>query len=65
MANLAEYLRSLNRRDKTEPIPGTVEAYLEDLCPACGKRLMKSKPCCGHPNGHVTCSDPTCGYKEG
>jgi hypothetical protein len=63
--SLADYLKTLKRREKSEHIPGTVEAALDDPCPACGKKMVQLKPCCGHPNGYKACSDASCGYKEG
>jgi predicted amidophosphoribosyltransferase len=63
--NLAEYLKTLKRRDKSAHIPGAVEAVLEDACPACGKQMVQLKPCCGHPSGYRACADASCGYKEG
>lgn len=61
--NLSEYLKGLKRRNKDDDIPGTVEAYLDRLCPNCGKGLKQMKPCCGSPNGYIQCRG-NCGYKE-
>ena len=61
---LNDYLKSLTKRQKHDPIPGTIEGYLDQDCPLCGRTLAKMKPCCSNPNGHVACSDPLCGYRE-
>jgi len=58
--DLNEYLKSLPRKTKEMDIPGTVEAYLDEICPLCGKPLKQMKPCCGSPNGYKMC---VCGYK--
>ncbi len=36
----------------------------DHLCPLCNKALLKYDPCCGNPNGYLSCCDPVCGYKE-
>ena len=61
--DLVNYLKGLKRRAKSDDIPGTVEAYLERECPACGKGLKHMKPCCGSPKGVIQCR-ANCGYKE-
>ncbi len=53
-------LSGLKRSSKKDDIPGTVEGYLEELCPACGKKMKLYKKCCGSPNGYKGCN---CGYK--
>ncbi len=58
--DLTQYLKDLKRASKSDDIPGSVEAYLEELCPNCGKKLKLYKKCCGNPNGYVGCN---CGYK--
>jgi len=60
--NLNEYMKGLKRSSKADDIPGSVEAYLEELCPVpgCGKKLKKFRKCCGYPVGYVGCN---CGYK--
>lgn len=60
MFNLNDYLKGLNRRKKSDDIPGTIEEYLEEECPSCKEKLRKFKPCCGSPNGYKGCK---CGYK--
>lgn len=58
--DLKEYLKGLKRSSKSDDIPGTVEAYLDELCPACGKKLKLMKPCCNSKFGAKAC---VCGYK--
>jgi len=57
---LSEMLAKLKTSSKSEDIPGTVESYLDELCPSCQNKLKLMKPCCGSPNGTKQCS---CGYK--
>jgi len=53
----------MTRVSKHAPLPGTEEARLDEICPACmGTTLVKLKPCCGSPRGTKHC--PKCGYKE-
>lgn len=61
--NLDDMLKKLHRRSKSDDIPGTVEAYLDRLCPNCGRQLKQMKPCCGSPNGYIACRG-MCGYRE-
>jgi hypothetical protein len=49
--NMTEYLKGLRRSSKLDDIPGTVEAYLDEICPACKKKMKLFKPCCGNPKG--------------
>jgi hypothetical protein len=58
--NIQEYMKGLKRSSKADDIPGTVEAYLEEPCPACGKKLKLMKPCCSSKFGSKECA---CGYK--
>ena len=60
--NVNEYLKSLFVSSKGDDIPGTVEAYLDELCPTpgCGKRLKIFKPCCSNPYYKKEC---LCGYR--
>jgi len=51
------------RRTADDDIPGTVDEYLEEPCPACGKGLKKMKPCCNAPTGYIQCR-ANCGYKR-
>jgi len=51
------------RRSKSDDIPGTVDEYLEEACPVCGKGLKRMKPCCGSPQGYIQCR-ANCGYKR-
>lgn len=60
MMDLKEYLKGLKRSSKSDDIPGTVEAYLDELCPNCKKKMRIYKPCCGNPKGYKGC---VCGYK--
>lgn len=53
-------LSKLNRRSKSDDIPGTVEQILDEVCPVCGRLMKKYKACCSNPLGHKGCS---CGYK--
>jgi hypothetical protein len=62
MSEIDQILKGLKRRTKADDIPGTVESYLEDMCPTgCGGQIRKMKPCCGSPNGYVECE--RCHYK--
>jgi hypothetical protein len=58
--DLAAYLKGLKRSSKGDAIPGTVEAYLDEPCPACGKSMRLMKPCCSSKFGKKEC---VCGYK--
>lgn len=60
--NAVDYMKQMKRRSKTDDIPGTVEAYLDELCPipGCGKKLKLMKPCCSSKFGTKEC---ICGYK--
>ena len=62
--DLAEYLGGLKRKSKSDPIPGTHDGDAGRPCPACGKKLLNYKKCCGHENGYIGCQDLSCGYKE-
>jgi hypothetical protein len=58
--NIQEYLKGLKKSSKTDDIPGTVQEYLDELCPACGKKLKLMKPCCSSKFGSKDC---VCGWK--
>jgi len=58
--NLIDYMKQMKRASKADDIPGTVAAYLDEPCPACGKNLKQMKPCCTNKFGAKEC---TCGYK--
>lgn len=58
--NLKDMLAKAIKGSKKDDIPGTVEAYLDELCPVCGNKIKLMKPCCGSPNGLKQCN---CGYK--
>lgn len=58
---LADMLSSAKKVSKKDDMPGTVEGYLEELCPLCGRKLREYKPCCGSPKGYKGCTP--CGYK--
>lgn len=60
--DLDAYLKTLPRKNKLSDIPGTVDSYLEDMCPvSCGGQMRKMKPCCGSPKGYLECGK--CHYK--
>ena len=54
-------LTKLKRSSKKDDVPGTVESSLDELCPVCGRKLRRYKPCCGSPTGYDGCN--ACGYK--
>jgi hypothetical protein len=58
--DVAELLKGLKRSSKSDDPPGTVIGFIDEVCPNCGKRMKKYKPCCGAPNGFKGCS---CGYR--
>lgn len=60
MLDLKAYLAGLKRSSKADDIPGTVLAYLDELCPSCGRKLKIMKPCCSEKRRKKTCS--SCGY---
>jgi len=55
-------LSQLKKSSKKDDVPGTVEAYLEELCPVpnCGKKLKLMKPCC---TSRFFTKECKCGYK--
>ena len=59
--NIEEHLRTLKRASKSDDIPGTVLAYLNEVCPVpgCGRKLKLMK-CCGNKQR----KECVCGYKE-
>ena len=58
---LSDMLAGLKRSSKQDDIPGTIQEYTQEKCPACKEGLMKIyKPCCGSPKGYKGCR---CGYK--
>ena len=58
--DIKAYLKGLQRSSKSQDIPGTVEAHLDELCPVCGKKLKLMKPCCSSKFGTKECA---CGWK--
>ena len=56
---IREYMKGLKRSSKADDIPGTVEAYLDELCPACGKKLKIMKSCCSEKRRKKVC---ICGW---
>jgi len=58
--NITEYLRTLKKTSKSDDIPGSVIAYLDEVCPVpnCGRKLKLTR-CCGQKQ-RKECS---CGYK--
>ena len=60
MTSPQSLLAAATKSSKKEDVPGTVSMVLDQLCPVCGKRMKKYKPCCGSPTGYKGCS---CGYK--
>jgi len=59
--DIKEYLKNLKVSSKSDDIPGTVEAYLDELCPSCGKKMKIMKPCCNSPKRIKICG--ACGFK--
>jgi hypothetical protein len=59
--NIQEYLKGLKRSSKSDDIPGTVEAYLDEPCPVCGKNLKLMKACCTSKLKSKVC---VCGWKS-
>ena len=59
--NLQKYLEGLTRSSKKDDIPGTVEAYLDELCPLCSEKLKIMKPCCAEKYRTKVC---VCGWKR-
>jgi len=58
--DVGQLLSGLKKTSKKDDIPGTVEQYLEEVCPACHGTLKIMKPCCGEPRRVKQCA---CGYK--
>jgi hypothetical protein len=58
--DLQAYLKTLRRGSKKDDLPGTVDVYLDELCPECGHKQRIYKPCCGSPMGYKGCP---CGYR--
>lgn len=58
--NVQEMLAKAKKGSKADDVPGTVEAYLDELCPACGKKMKLMKPCCSEKHGSKKC---VCGYR--
>ena len=58
--NISDYMKQMKRGSKSDDIPGTVQEYLEELCPVCGKKLKLMKPCCSNKFGSKDC---VCGWK--
>jgi len=59
--NVQEMIANAKKGSKKDDIPGTVEGYLDELCPICGKKMREYKPCCGSPKGYKGCNP--CNYK--
>jgi rRNA maturation protein Nop10 len=59
--DLTEYLKGLKKVSKTDPIPGTLDRYLDEKCPECGGQIRLLKPCCLYKFGTKECS--VCGRK--
>ena len=59
--NITEYLKMLKKVSKLDDIPGTVLAYLDEICPVpgCGRKLKLMK-CCGNKQRR----ECICGYKK-
>jgi len=59
---VADLIKGLPKSSKKAAMPGSIEAYLDEICPipGCGKKLRLMKPCCGSPYGKKECA---CGYK--
>jgi len=58
--NPNDLIKGLTKSSKKADVPGTVQEFLDELCPACGGKLKIYKACCGSPNGYKGCN---CGYK--
>jgi len=41
--NISDYMKQMKRVSKKDDIPGAVDAYLEEECPSCGKKLKLMK----------------------
>lgn len=59
--SIQDYIKGLKRSSKSDDIPGTVEAYLDELCPACGNKMKLMRPCCSEKRFTKVC---ICGYKQ-
>lgn len=57
---VSELLKSLKRSSKKDDIPGHVIMELDKVCPLCGKKMKRYRPCCGNPHGYDGCG---CGFK--
>ena len=55
--NIQELLKTFNKRSKKDDVPGTVQQYLDEECPVCGKKLKIKKACCSskHPTKECVC----------
>jgi hypothetical protein len=60
--DIVEYLKSLKRRSKSDPIPGTYQD-IADLCPVCNSRMILKHACCSNPNNTKECTNGNCMYK--
>lgn len=58
--SIIDYIKSLPKHSKEDPVPGTYLNILDDACPMCGRKLVLMKPCCTNPDSHLECY---CGYK--
>jgi hypothetical protein len=58
--SLSDLLSGLKRSSKADDIPGTIQEYTDEKCPACEGLMKVYKPCCGNPKGYKGCR---CGYK--
>ena len=58
--SIQEYIKNLKKVSKQDDIPGTVDTYLDELCPLCRKKLKIMKPCCASKQRTKVC---VCGWK--
>lgn len=59
--SISDILSKLTKSSKSDDVPGTIEGYTSERCPACNVGVLKIyKSCCGSPNGYKGCR---CGYK--
>jgi hypothetical protein len=60
--DLQAHLKGLKKASKSDPVPGTFMAMLDENCPECNTQLRLLKPCCLHSGGTKECGG--CGWRE-